>query len=45
VGADLASRPDPGDPGEPQIPLAMLVDAWLELAHPADFSGRKSRAA
>lgn len=45
VGADLPSRPDPGDPGEPQIPLAMLVDAWLELAHPADFSGHGKRAA
>jgi hypothetical protein len=36
---------DPGDPGEPQVPLAVLVDAWLELAHPAEGSFRKKRAA
>jgi UDP-N-acetylmuramyl tripeptide synthase len=45
VGANLVPGPDPGDPGEPQVPLAVLVDAWLELAHPAEASFRKKRAA
>jgi len=45
VGSPPAPRPDPGDPGEPQVPLAVLVDAWLELAHPADGGVPKRRAA
>ena len=43
----IGSRPqpagDPGDRGEPQFPLAGLVDSWLQLAHPpvAPFRGRR----
>lgn len=45
IGSRTVPRPDPGDPGEPQVPLAGLVDAWLELAHPADDGVRRRRAA
>ena len=45
VGSHPAPRPDPSDPGEPQVPLAGVVDAWLELAHPADEMVRRRRAA
>lgn len=34
VGEACGERPDPGDPGEPQsTPLAVVVDAWLQLAN------------
>ena len=45
VGSGLTHRPDPGDPGEPQVPLAVVVDAWLEMAHPATWPGAGRRAA
>jgi UDP-N-acetylmuramoyl-L-alanyl-D-glutamate--2,6-diaminopimelate ligase len=43
----LGSRPRghrPGDPGGGQASLAMLVDGWLQLAHPAEapFAGRRA---
>ena len=36
--------PDDPDPGTPQVPLALLVDAWMQLAHPpaAPFQGRRA---
>ncbi len=45
IGSGLTHRPNPGDPGEPQVPLAVLVDAWLEMAHPATWPGAGRRAA
>jgi hypothetical protein len=43
----LGSRPRghrPGGPGDRQTSLAMLVDGWLQLAHPAEapFAGRRA---
>jgi UDP-N-acetylmuramoyl-L-alanyl-D-glutamate--2,6-diaminopimelate ligase len=43
----LGSRPRghrPGGPGDGQTSLAMLVDGWLQLAHPAEapFAGRRA---
>lgn len=48
----VVGRPVPGgggnpvdpDPGTPQVPLAVLVDAWMQLAHPAapPFPGRRA---
>lgn len=46
VGRPLQGGGDPGDPdpGEPRMPLAVLVDAWMQLAHPAaaPFPGRRA---
>ena len=43
LGAALDRHGDPGDPGEPQLSLAMLVDGWLQLAHPPTWgAGRRA---
>ena len=45
LGRTPAGRPGPGDPGESQIPLSVVVDAWMEVAHPPVRIGAPRRAA
>lgn len=45
VGAGLHPGDDPGDPGEPAVPLAVVVDTWMELAHPPETMPTTRRAA
>jgi UDP-N-acetylmuramoyl-L-alanyl-D-glutamate--2,6-diaminopimelate ligase len=43
LGTALDRPEDPGDPGDPQVSLAMLVDGWLQLAHPPTWgAGRRA---
>lgn len=44
VGRAPGTAPDPGDPGE-RLPLSMIVEAWMELAHPPVRGGSPRRAA